>query len=73
MAVKLTSNFTRGFYKHILQRNNLSLMPMQRNGARYLSGMQFNEAKENVSKLTQDPGNEVKLKMYALFKQVILA
>jgi predicted metal-dependent TIM-barrel fold hydrolase len=45
---------------------------MQR-GARYLSGIadQFNKAKENVATLTQDPGNDVKLKMYALFKQVM--
>lgn len=27
-------------------------------------------AKKRVSQLTEDPGNEVKLKMYALFKQV---
>ena len=33
---------------------------------------QFNQAKENVTKLTQDPGNEAKLKMYALFKQVMI-
>ena len=27
-------------------------------------------AKKRVSQLSEDPGNEVKLKMYALFKQV---
>ena len=32
----------------------------------------FRQAKENIGKLTQDPGNDVKLKMYALFKQVRL-
>lgn len=44
---------------------------MQRN-TRYLSAMtdQFNQAKDKVTTLTKDPGNEVKLKMYALFKQV---
>ena len=31
---------------------------------------EFSAAKERVGTLTQDPGNEVKLKMYALFKQV---
>ena len=71
MALRLTSNFTRKFYKQI--RNNQSLIALQHINARYLSGMQFNEAKENVSKLTQDPGNDAKLKMYALFKQVMLA
>ena len=33
---------------------------------------QFRRAMEKASKLTLDPGNEVKLKMYALFKQVML-
>ena len=70
MALRLTSIFTREFCKRI--HNNQCLIALQHN-ARYLSGMQFNEAKENVSKLTQDPGNDVKLKMYALFKQVMLA
>ncbi|CAB3981762.1 enoyl- delta isomerase 2, mitochondrial isoform X3 [Paramuricea clavata] len=32
---------------------------------------QFNQAKKNVSKLTQDPGNDVQLKMYSLYKQVL--
>ena len=32
----------------------------------------FRQAKENVGKLSQEPGNDVKLKMYALFKQVRL-
>ena len=75
MALRLTSSLTRGFYKHILQRSNPSLTQMQHTcGTRYLSGMsdQFNQAKENVTKLTQDPGNEAKLKMYALFKQVMI-
>jgi hypothetical protein len=73
MALRLTSSLTRGFYKHILQRSNPSLTQMQ-HSTRYLSGMsdQFNQAKENVTKLTQDPGNEAKLKMYALFKQVMI-
>ena len=30
---------------------------------------EFKEAKEKVSSLKEDPGNDVKLKMYALFKQ----
>lgn len=30
----------------------------------------FSNAKEKLSKLKTDPGNEVKLKIYALFKQV---
>ena len=35
----------------------------------------FRQAKENVGKLSQsqEPGNDVKLKIYALFKQVRLA
>ena len=31
---------------------------------------EMENAKKRVSQLTDDPGNEVKLKMYALFKQV---
>ena len=31
---------------------------------------EMENAKKRVSQLTEDPGNEVKLKMYALFKQV---
>lgn len=31
---------------------------------------QFEEAKNKLSHLKKDPGNEVKLKIYALFKQV---
>lgn len=33
---------------------------------------QFNEAKGRLSTLKKDPGNDVKLKIYALFKQVSL-
>lgn len=31
---------------------------------------QFEQAKNKLSTLKKDPGNEVKLKIYALFKQV---
>ena len=31
---------------------------------------QFEEAQASVTKLSQDPGNEAKLKLYALYKQV---
>lgn len=31
---------------------------------------QFEEAKNKLSHLKKDPGNDVKLKIYALFKQV---
>lgn len=31
---------------------------------------EFNTAKETLGTLKKDPGNEVKLKIYALFKQV---
>lgn len=31
---------------------------------------QFEQAKSKLSTLKKDPGNEVKLKIYALFKQV---
>ncbi len=74
MALRLTSSLTRGLYKNILQRGILNPTQNMQRSTRYLSGMsdQFNRAKENVSTLTQDPGNEVKLKMYALFKQVML-
>ena len=37
-----------------------------------VSDADFQAAKDRVSTLTQDPGNDVKLKMYALFKQVNL-
>lgn len=30
---------------------------------------QFDAAKQRVSELTEDPGNEVKLQLYGLFKQ----
>jgi len=30
----------------------------------------FNRAKEKLGTLKEDPGNQVKLKIYALFKQV---
>ena len=30
---------------------------------------QFEEAKEKITTLTEEPGNDVKLKLYALFKQ----
>ena len=70
MALRLPSSLTRGFYNRISQCSLNSAQSMQRS-ARYLSGIsdQFNQAKEKVPTLTQDPGNEVKLKMYALFKQ----
>ena len=32
---------------------------------------EFNQAKERLNTLKEDPGNDVKLKMYALFKQVL--
>ena len=35
-----------------------------------LVSKEFEEAKNRLSTLTEDPGNEVKLKIYALFKQV---
>ena len=35
-----------------------------------VSDTEFKAAKDRVSTLTQDPGNDVKLKMYALYKQV---
>ncbi|KAK4319461.1 hypothetical protein Pmani_009605 [Petrolisthes manimaculis] len=46
-----------------------SLLP--RMTTRLMSGLspQFEEAKAKLSTLKEDPGNEVKLKMYALFKQ----
>lgn len=74
MASKLMFGLTRGFCKHrIYQHSNQSLTEIQgRVLTRHFSGMsdQFNKAKANVSTLKEDPGNEVKLKMYALFKQV---
>jgi len=32
---------------------------------------EFSQAKERLNTLKEDPGNDVKLKMYALFKQVL--
>lgn len=74
MAFRLTSVLTRGLDKYTVKRSIPSFIAQLQSSCRYMSGMsdQFNEAKENVGKLTQDPGNEVKLKMYALFKQVKL-
>ena len=37
-----------------------------------VSDTDFQAAKDRVGTLTQDPGNDVKLKMYGLFKQVNL-
>jgi hypothetical protein len=36
-----------------------------------LVSKQFEDAKSKLATLTEDPGNDVKLKLYALFKQVI--
>lgn len=38
----------------------------------YSNSEQFFKAKEKVALLQNDPGNEAKLKLYALFKQVKL-
>ena len=35
-----------------------------------LVSKEFEDAKANLGKLEEDPGNDVKLKLYALFKQV---
>lgn len=32
---------------------------------------EFSQAKERLNALKEDPGNDVKLKIYALFKQVV--
>ncbi len=32
---------------------------------------EFEDAKSRLSTLTEDPGNETKLKIYGLFKQVV--
>lgn len=37
-----------------------------------LASKEFNDAKERLGTLTEDPGSDVKLKIYALFKQVSL-
>ena len=74
MALRLSCCLTRGFYKHTLRRTvNYQRLALVQQSSRHMSAMsdQFNQAKENVAKLTQDPGNEMKLKMYALFKQVL--
>ena len=36
----------------------------------FLSDRSLEEAKERLSVLTEDPGNDVKLKLYGLYKQV---
>jgi acyl-CoA-binding protein len=36
-----------------------------------LASKEFNDAKERLGTLSEDPGSDVKLKIYALFKQVI--
>ena len=70
MAFKLCCNLTRGFYKHALSSGRRDYL---RCTTRMMSvDEKFRQAKENIGKLTQDPGNDVKLKMYALFKQVRL-
>ena len=41
--------------------------------SRYVEGMasaEFESAVESVKGLTRDPGNDVKLRLYALYKQV---
>lgn len=68
------------------RRSTISLLKLVKNGnlnkpipfeTSFLISQQFrmvSEAMENAKKrvalLTEDPGNDVKLKMYALFKQV---
>jgi len=42
---------------------------IQQNQKRFVS-QDMENAKKRVTQLTEDPGNEVKLQMYALFKQV---
>lgn len=37
-----------------------------------VTAQQFEDAKNKLSALKNDPGNEVKLKIYALFKQVMI-
>ena len=39
--------------------------------ARPAHDAEFEDAKKRLNSLKEDPGNEVKLKMYALFKQVL--
>ena len=68
MHSRLSYSFSRILNKCVLNRGS-------RTSVRYTTRMMsthenFLKAKENVSKLTEDPGNDVKLKMYALFKQV---
>jgi acyl-CoA-binding protein len=36
-----------------------------------MASKQFDDAKARLAQLKDDPGNEAKLKLYALFKQVI--
>lgn len=68
MAVRLCCSFSRAFYNlGVLHQGSRDYL---RCNARMMStNEQFQKAKETVAKLTQDPGNEAKLKMYALFKQ----
>ncbi|XP_071785713.1 enoyl-CoA delta isomerase 2-like [Asterias amurensis] len=52
--------------------NRISLVPRQclhRGAVMGVSDADFTSAKDRVGTLSEDPGNEVKLKMYALFKQ----
>ena len=39
--------------------------------ANKLVSKEFDDAKASLAKLKEDPGNDVKLKLYALFKQVL--
>jgi peroxisomal 3,2-trans-enoyl-CoA isomerase len=55
--------------------NKLStLSKLNKNGlhatiVNFFASKQFEEAKSRLSTLKEDPGNEIKLKLYALFKQ----
>ncbi|XP_046841815.1 enoyl-CoA delta isomerase 2-like [Xenia sp. Carnegie-2017] len=53
-----------------LSRPYLNLNIFYEDGSKFSAiSHQFKEAKDKVGSLTQDPGNELKLKMNALFKQ----
>ena len=63
---KLT-NFTRIHKLPIL--SELNKRGFHATVANLFASKQFEEAKNRLSSLKEDPGNDVKLKLYALFKQ----
>lgn len=67
----MAARFVRFPKTNISQFSKFSaIRGIQTTGRPLLASNEFNSAKDRVNTLKEDPGNEAKLKLYALFKQV---